>query len=554
MFRRKMQSLVSQDKVRYADGKYDLDLTYITRRIIAMGYPSSGVESLYRNAVADVSAMLEAYHPNAVLVLNVCERSSADFPHALAVVALPFPDHYPPPMERLLSAVHAVHSHLVAAVHHVAVVHCLAGRGRTGTVIASYLTLTQEARSAAEALGVFARRRSATRQGVTKPSQRRYVEYFDTAMAKSVVPDPGIARRLRKIVLHGVPTFASRVAADGRELGGCRPVVNVYSAAAHPPKLLFSSQWRMQFNGVVPYFDAGQVPALVFDVDTVVASDFLIRAFHVRNRDGSTRSVEDDGVEMFRATLHAAFVDSAVVALPAAKLEGPHADSSHHHFPRNFSVSLFFDLHPQEPPGVVLPALRETYASLLATAKTVRAHKHSALVSAGILPLVSDLDARIAVPPPPHSLPAFAKPLAPSSASVTHSLRIASNGAALAQAPLGLAPAQHTASSPPSAAAAAPLPVTGKRSWDLNTPFPVIHEALHAEIDLAVRKAAFRPRARVSPSWSRKSSTADLAPPPDELQQPSLLRTMRAERVLSVAKRSGERGSMRKTTSEELLL
>lgn len=36
---------------RLRDGTYNLDLTYITPRIIAMGLPSSGLEGTYRNHI-----------------------------------------------------------------------------------------------------------------------------------------------------------------------------------------------------------------------------------------------------------------------------------------------------------------------------------------------------------------------------------------------------------------------------------------------------------------------------------------------------------------------
>ena len=42
------RSLVSQNKRRLTIDGADLDLTYVSERIIAMSYPSTGFEALYR--------------------------------------------------------------------------------------------------------------------------------------------------------------------------------------------------------------------------------------------------------------------------------------------------------------------------------------------------------------------------------------------------------------------------------------------------------------------------------------------------------------------------
>lgn len=49
-----IRALVSGNRRRYTEDNINLDLTYITPNIIAMSYPSSGFESLYRNPIERV--------------------------------------------------------------------------------------------------------------------------------------------------------------------------------------------------------------------------------------------------------------------------------------------------------------------------------------------------------------------------------------------------------------------------------------------------------------------------------------------------------------------
>ncbi len=49
-----LREIVSGRKKRFTDDGYNLDLTYVCNRIIAMAFPASGVESTYRNSIKDV--------------------------------------------------------------------------------------------------------------------------------------------------------------------------------------------------------------------------------------------------------------------------------------------------------------------------------------------------------------------------------------------------------------------------------------------------------------------------------------------------------------------
>ena len=54
-----LREIVSGPKKRFQEDGYNLDLTYVTPRIIAMSFPASGIETLYRNNIENVLLRLD---------------------------------------------------------------------------------------------------------------------------------------------------------------------------------------------------------------------------------------------------------------------------------------------------------------------------------------------------------------------------------------------------------------------------------------------------------------------------------------------------------------
>jgi hypothetical protein len=89
---------VSRKKLRFVAHGVDLDLSYVTDRLIAMGFPSSGLEAWYRNPLNEVRAFLESRHSHHYRLWNLCsekEYSGLGFP--CEVERFTWDDHTPPP-------------------------------------------------------------------------------------------------------------------------------------------------------------------------------------------------------------------------------------------------------------------------------------------------------------------------------------------------------------------------------------------------------------------------------------------------------------------------
>jgi hypothetical protein len=185
--KKKKRTVLSKDESPIPGTAVNLDLWPVHDRVVAMGFPSTGAEALYRNPVDEVKEYLDArYGKGNYWVYNLCSEAKHQYEDDRfegRVSRFPFRDHTPCPLEMSFDFVaHAV-EWLSKDPSHVVVIHCKAGKGRTGLMICCLLLeiMPELEGDAARAIEYYGQERTEDGKGLTHRSQIRYVHYFAQA-------------------------------------------------------------------------------------------------------------------------------------------------------------------------------------------------------------------------------------------------------------------------------------------------------------------------------------------------------------------------------------
>ena len=203
-----VKALVSKKKNRFCFDGFDLDLTYITTRIIAMGFPSTSIEGLYRNPLEEVQRFFNTRHPSHYKVYNLCEEKTYSNNLFYKQGYFPFKDHEAPPLNLIRPFCDDAKSFLDEDEKNVIAVHCKAGKGRTGTLICCLLLYMKVFDNSDECLQYYGMMRAENGKGVTIPSQIRYVNYFEKIIKDNMThPITFIKKKIKKIRMFTIPKF-----------------------------------------------------------------------------------------------------------------------------------------------------------------------------------------------------------------------------------------------------------------------------------------------------------------------------------------------------------
>ncbi|XP_037066171.1 tensin-1 isoform X1 [Peromyscus leucopus] len=310
---------------RAMEDSCELDLVYVTERIIAVSFPSTANEENFRSNLREVAQMLKSKHGGNYLLFNLSEqRPDVTKLHA-KVLEFGWPDLHTPALEKICSVCKAMDTWLNADPHNVVVLHNKGNRGRIGVVIAAYMHYSNISASADQALDRFAMKRFYEDKIVPigQPSQRRYVHYFSGLLSGSIKMN-NKPLFLHHVIMHGIPNFESK--------GGCRPFLRIYQAMQ-----------PVYTSGIynIPGDSQASI-CITIEPGLLLKGDILLKCYHKKFR-SPARDV------IFRVQFHTCAIHDLGVVFGKEDLDEAFKDDR---FPDYGKVEFVFSYGPEKIQGM----------------------------------------------------------------------------------------------------------------------------------------------------------------------------------------------------------
>lgn len=274
-----------------------------------MGFPSEGTEGIYRNKMSDVIRFFDERHTDHYKVYNLCSERQYD--HAKfhnRVARFPFDDHNPPPIGLMLDFCRDLEQWFAASEENIAVVHCKAGKGRTGVMIACWLQYGGMWQSAGEALTYYGAARTKDQKGVTIPSQIRYVHYFETICREGGLRSTETLY-LKRLRLTSIPAlkqlhFIIQHGFDKKDKVFTSPVIRLNKKTMEAP--------------------------LDWDVHAPLVGEVKLVFYEKKDK-------------AFSCWINASYIDDGHCVIRKSELDGAIKDKKHKIFAQEFCLELFCD-------------------------------------------------------------------------------------------------------------------------------------------------------------------------------------------------------------------
>ncbi|KAJ8012137.1 hypothetical protein DPEC_G00065550 [Dallia pectoralis] len=303
---------------------YELDLTYVTERIIAVSFPRACTEEVYLHNLKDVTRMLKSKHADNYLIINLSEKRHDLSKMNPKTLDTGWPDLHAPPLDKICTICKAMEEWLNADPLHVVVIHCRGGKGRIGVVISSFVHFTDISASADQALDRFAMRKYYDDKvsAMMTPSQKRYVWILNSLLSGSMKINAS-PLFLHCIILHGVPNFNAA--------GVCRPYLKVYQGM------------QAVYSSGVYHIGPGHRDRICISLEPaqLLKGDIMVKCYHKSD-------ATSERVVIFRLQFHTGAIQGYNLMFEKEDMETANKDPR---FPDYGKVELVFSEGPEKFPG-----------------------------------------------------------------------------------------------------------------------------------------------------------------------------------------------------------
>eukprot|EP01126_Amoeba_proteus_P013777 TRINITY_DN15908_c0_g1_i1.p1 TRINITY_DN15908_c0_g1~~TRINITY_DN15908_c0_g1_i1.p1 ORF type:complete len:386 (+),score=77.67 TRINITY_DN15908_c0_g1_i1:84-1160(+) len=337
------------DRFRYQQMGLDLDLAYITPRIIAMGYPATGAMSMVQNSAVDVEMFFKKNHNNNWLIINCSNHPyMLDIATEDQILNYGWCDIYAPPISHILKAIMKIHEFLSEDPDRVVAVHGFNDQERPGILISCYLVYSCLVESSEEAIQLFNKKRGGT-PILKSPSQIRTIENIASLVDWNMRQTTNLTNLDLSPVEKAKPVFLTRILItpiphSGLKREACKPVVHFFSE-----EVLFSKD--VQPFAIVASekrFLSGTLTEDFIRLDTQVPlqGDVVVKFYHESRIAGMSKLVA-----LFRIHFHTSFqlgygnswLDFNLDQLDEPQTAAPLCPDDV--FPSNFRIRMLFLLN-----------------------------------------------------------------------------------------------------------------------------------------------------------------------------------------------------------------
>uniref|UniRef100_A0A6J0UNY1 Auxilin isoform X5 n=1 Tax=Pogona vitticeps TaxID=103695 RepID=A0A6J0UNY1_9SAUR len=318
---------VMQSVASYTKG--ELDISYITSRIIVMSFPGEGVELGFRNHIDDVRTFLDSRHPDHYTVFNLSPKSYRTTRFHNRVSECSWPVRQAPSLHNLYAVCKNMHNWLQQNPKNVCVIHCMVsqadGRVASAVLVSAMFCFCHLFSNPAPAIQLL----NSKRPGIVLwPSHRRYIGYIcDLAADKPIQPHCK-PLTIKSILLSPVPCF-------NKQRNGCRPFCDILFGET---RIFTTSQEyeRMKEFRV-------QEGKVIIPLGVTVHGDVVVSIYHMRSTIGGRLQAKMTNTQIFQIQFHTGFIALGTTLLKFTKPELDACDSPEK-YPQLFHVLLEIEI------------------------------------------------------------------------------------------------------------------------------------------------------------------------------------------------------------------